>query len=254
MLRRRAFISLLGGAAVAWPLVARGQQREKMRRIGVLLPFIADDREGQARLMALAQGPQQSGWEVGSNLRIDMRWGAGDAERNRRYAAELLALTPDVVLANGTAETRALLRAAPDVPIVFANVPDPVGQGFVASLSRPGGNVTGFTPLDQFGQSGKWLELLKEIAPHVTRAAVLLNRALAVGIAQLGAIQAVAPSFGQPVPACGQLRRSHPQGRKASRPSGPSARRVPRGNQSQNGQGSRPRSAADIARPSRRGG
>ncbi len=194
-MRRREFITLLGGAAAGWPLAARAQQGERMRRIGVLMAFTADDPEGQARLMAFAQSLQQSGWTVGGNLRIDIRWGAGDADRNRKYAVELVALAPDVILANGGPELRPLQQATRSVPIVFANVADPVGQGFVASLARPGGNVTGFTPYE-FGQSGKWLELLKEIAPGVTRAAVLLNRAFASGIAQLGAIQAVAPLFG----------------------------------------------------------
>jgi putative tryptophan/tyrosine transport system substrate-binding protein len=166
-----------------------------MRRIGVLMPFTADDAEGQARLLAFAQGLQQMGWAVGSNLRIDTRWGAGDVERHRKYVAELLALAPDVILASGSPELRAALQATRDLPIVFANVSDPVGQGFVASLPRPGGNVTGFTSFE-FGQSAKWLELLKEIAPRVTRAAVLLNRAVAAAMAQLGAIQGVAPSFG----------------------------------------------------------
>jgi len=179
-LKRREFITL-GGSAAAWPLVARAQQPDRMRRVGVLLPFTADDPEGQARLMAFAQGLQQLGWVVGTNLRIDARWGAGDAERNRKNATELLALTPDVIVANGSPEVSALRQTARMVSIVFANAADPVGQGFVASLSRPGGNVTGFTPLDEFGQSGKWLQLLKEIAPQVTRVAVLLNRAFAAG-------------------------------------------------------------------------
>ena len=195
-MRRREFITLVGGAAAAWPLAARAQQLDRMRRVGVLLPFTADDQEGQARLMAFAQRLQQLGWTVGTNLRIDARWGAGDAERIRKYAAELLALTPDVVVANGGPEVSALRQTTRTVPIVFANTADPVGQGFVASLSRPGGTITGFTPLDEFGQSGKWLQLLKEIAPQVTRAAILLNRAFAAGIAQLGAIQAVAPLLG----------------------------------------------------------
>jgi putative ABC transport system substrate-binding protein len=194
MIGRRQFITLLCGAA-AWPVATRAQQRERVRRIGVLMPFTADDPEGQARLMAFGQGLQQFGWAVGSNLRIDTRWGAGDADRNRRYAAELLALTPDVILANGGPELTPLQQATRSVPIVFANVLDPVGQGFVASLPRPGGNVTGFIPTE-FGESGKWLELLKEIAPRVTRAAVLFNRAFGSGIGQLGAIQAVAPSLG----------------------------------------------------------
>ena len=156
-MRRRDFIIGLGGAAVVsalGPITARGQQRERVRRGGVLMPFTADDQEGQARLLAFAQGLQQMGWAVGSNLRIDARWGAGDAERNRKYAAELLALTPDAILANGTPELRPFLQATHDLPIVFANVADPVGQGFVASLPRPGGNVTGFTS-SEFGQSAK---------------------------------------------------------------------------------------------------
>jgi putative ABC transport system substrate-binding protein len=184
-----------GAAAAAWPLAARAQQRERVRRVGVLMPFMADDPEGQARLLAFAQGLQQMGWAVGGNLRIDARWGAGDAERNQKYAAELLALFPDVVVANGPPAVEAFLKATHDLPIVFANVPDPVGYGLVASLPRPGGNVTGFTSAE-FGQSAKWLELLKEIAPRVTRVAVLLNRAVAGSMAQLGAIQGVAPSFG----------------------------------------------------------
>jgi putative ABC transport system substrate-binding protein len=194
-MKRRTFIVLLGGAAAAWPLAARAQQRQRVRRISVLMPFTADDPEGQARLLAFAQGLQQMGWAVGSNLRIDTRWGASDSERNRKYAAELLALAPDVILANGPPAVEAFLQATHDLPIVFANVPDPVGQGFVASLPRPGGNVTGFTSFE-FGQSAKWLELLKEIAPRLSRAAVLLNRAVAGSMAQLGAIQGVAPSFG----------------------------------------------------------
>jgi putative ABC transport system substrate-binding protein len=194
--RRREFISLVSGAAAAaWPLAARAQQRERVRRVGVLMPFMADDPEGQARLLAFAQGLQQMGWAVGSNLRIDARLGAGDAERNQKYAAELLALFPDVVVANGPPAVEAFLKATHDLPIVFANVPDPVGYGLVASLPRPGGNVTGFTSAE-FGQSAKWLELLREIAPRVTRVAVLLNRAVAGSMAQLGAIQGVAPSFG----------------------------------------------------------
>jgi putative ABC transport system substrate-binding protein len=194
-MKRRQFITLLGGVA-AWPLAARAQQPDRMRRVGVLLPFTADDPEGQARLMAFVQGLQQLGWAVGTNLRIDARWGAGDAERNRKNAAELLALTPDVIVANGSPEVSALRQTARTVPIVFANAADPVGQGFVASLSRSGGTVTGFTPLDEFGQSGKWLQLLKEIAPQVTRAAVLRDPAITAGTGQWGAIQSVAPSFG----------------------------------------------------------
>jgi ABC-type uncharacterized transport system substrate-binding protein len=194
MKRRREVITLLSGAA-AWPLVARAQQGERMRRIGVLQSLAADDPEGQARLAAFAQGLQQSGWTIGRNLQIDTRWAAGDAERFRRYAAELVALVPDVILAVGAAAVGPLQQSTRTVPIVFVNTSDPVGAGFVESLARPGGNATGFL-LYEYGTSGKWLELLKEIAPRVTRVAVLRDSALAAGTGQLGAIQAVAPSFG----------------------------------------------------------
>jgi len=192
--KRREVITLLGAAA-AWPLAAQAQQGERIRRVGALMTFTADDPEGQARMLAFAQELQHLGRIVGRNLRIDIRWGEGDADRSRRYAAELVSLGPDVLLANGSLDLRPLQQATSSVPIVFANATDPVGQGFVASLARPGGNVTGFASTE-FGQSGKWLELLKEIAPRVRRAAVLLNRAFAGGVAQLGAIQAVAPLFG----------------------------------------------------------
>ena len=192
-MNRRNLITLLGGAA-AWPLAARAQQRERTRRIGVLQSLAADDAEGQARLAAFAQGLQQSGWIIGRNVRIDTRWAAGDAERIRRYAAELVALTPDVILVVGAPATGSLLQATRAVPIVFVNVPDPVGAGFVETLARPGGNATGFMNFE-YGISGKWLELLKEIAPGVTRVAVLRDSALAAGSGQLGAIQSVAPSF-----------------------------------------------------------
>ena len=165
-----------------------------MRRIGVLQSLAADDAEGQARLAAFAQGLQQSGWIIGRIVRIDTRWAAGDAERIRRYAAELVALTPDVILVVGAPATGSLLQATRAVPIVFVNVPDPVGAGFVETLARPGGNATGFMNFE-YGISGKWLELLKEIAPGVTRVAVLRDSALAAGSGQLGAIQSVAPSF-----------------------------------------------------------
>jgi putative ABC transport system substrate-binding protein len=190
--RRREFITLLGGAA-ACPLAARAQQPQKMRRIGVLMNLAADDPEALSRITAFVQGLQQLGWTEGRNMRIDTRWGAGDAARFHRYAEELLALVPDVVLASGTPAIQALQQATRTVPIVFASVGDPVGMGLVASLARPGGNVTGFTPME-FGFGAKWLELLKEIAPRVTRVAVL--RDLTIGPAQLSAIQAVAPSFG----------------------------------------------------------
>jgi len=191
--RRREFITLLGGAA-AWPLAARAQQGKPMRRIGVLMNLAIDDSEGQTRITAFVQGLQQLDWSVGSNLRIDYRWGAGDAERFRRYAAELVALAPDVILASGATVT-ALQQVTRTIPIVFAQVTDPVGLGVVESLARPGSNATGFTP-SEFGISAKWLELLKEVAPGVTRAAVLRDPIVTAGPAQLAAIQGVAPSFG----------------------------------------------------------
>jgi ABC-type uncharacterized transport system substrate-binding protein len=193
--KRREFITLLGGAAVAWPLAARGQQGERIRRIGVLHSLASDDPEGQARLTAFVQGLQELGWTDGRNVRIDYRWAAGDAERARRYAAELVALAPDVILAHGGSIVPSLLQATRTVPIVFTQTPDPVGAGFVNSLARPGGNVTGFTVFE-YGMSGKWLELLKEIAPRVTRAAVIRDAAIASGTGQWGALQSVAPSFG----------------------------------------------------------
>jgi putative ABC transport system substrate-binding protein len=194
-MKRRDFITLLGGAATAWPLAARAQQGESMRRIGVLMSTSADDPEGQARLAAFQQGLQQFGWTIGRNVRIDSRWPAGDSERFRRYAAELVALSPDVILATGSAAAGPLLQATRTVPVVFVIVPDPVGAGFVNSLSRPGGNATGFIQFE-YGISGKWLELLKQIAPGVTRAAILRDPAISAGIGQFGAIQAVAPSLG----------------------------------------------------------
>jgi putative ABC transport system substrate-binding protein len=193
--RRREFITLVGGAAAAWPLAARAQQGEPMRRVGALMSTAADDPEGQARIAAFQQGLQQFGWTIGRNVRIDSRWPAGDSERIRRYAAELVALSPDVILATGSAAAGPLLQATRTVPIVFVIVPDPVGAGLVNSLARPGGNATGFIQFE-YAISGKWLELLKEIAPRVTRAAVLGDPAITGGIGQFGAIQAVAPSLG----------------------------------------------------------
>jgi ABC-type uncharacterized transport system substrate-binding protein len=169
---RREFITLLGGAATAWPIAVRAQQPSQMRRIGMLTGFTSDDPGGQARLTTFAQGLQQLGWTVGRNVRIETRWGAGDAERYRRYAAELVALAPDVILVGGGSVLAAAQNATRTVPIVFVSVTDPVGAGYVASLARPGANTTGFT-LFEYGTSGKWLELLKEIAPGVTRAAVI---------------------------------------------------------------------------------
>jgi ABC-type uncharacterized transport system substrate-binding protein len=192
-MRRRQFITLLGGAA-AWPLVARAQQRERMRRIGVLMTTAADDPEGQARIAAFLQGLQQWGWTVGGNVRMDIRFAADNAA-TRKQANDLANLAPDVILANSSAAVGSLLEATRTVPIVFAIVADPVGAGFVDSLPRPGGNATGFTPFE-YGMAGKWLELLKQIAPGVTRVGVIRDPTTAVGLGQFGAIQAVAPSLG----------------------------------------------------------
>jgi putative ABC transport system substrate-binding protein len=197
--KRRTFIAALGGAA-AWPFVARAQQAERMRRIGVLLSFAADDPEGQARLAAFQQGLQQLGWTDGRNVRIEYRWGAGEEDRIRKYAAELAALAPDVILANGSVVVAPLLQATRTIPIVFVFVPDPVGAGYVDSLSRPGGNATGFMQFE-YSLSAKWLELLKEVAPGATRAAVLRDPATSGGIGQFGAIQTAAPSLGVEVSA-----------------------------------------------------
>src|SRR5262249_11365976 len=191
---RRQLITLLGGAA-AWPLAARAQQ-ERMRRIGVLQSGAADNPDVQVWLAAFLQRLLELGWSEGRNLRIEYRLGAlGDAERTRKYAAELVALAPDVIFAGGTAQVGRLLQATRTVPIIFAIVADPVGAGFVDSLARPGGNATGFVQYE-YGLSGKWLELLKEIAPRVTRAAVLRDAAITAGVGLWGAIQTAAPSFG----------------------------------------------------------
>jgi putative ABC transport system substrate-binding protein len=195
-MKRREFISLLGGAAAVplVPLTARTQQPDRVRRIGVLLPAAADDSEYQARLAAFLQGLAQLGWTDGRNLRIDTRWAGRNADDLRRHAAELVALGSEVVLASGSAAVQAL-QATRAVPIVFANVIDPVGAGIVDSLARPGGNVTGFTQFE-YSTSGKWLELLKQIAPRVTRAAVLRDATLPSGLGQFAAIQSAAPSLG----------------------------------------------------------
>src|SRR5262245_43528834 len=193
-MKRREFMTLLGGAA-AWPLAARAQQRERMRRIGVFMPGVADDPEFQAFNAAFLQRLAELGWIVGRNVRVDYRWGAGDTERYRAIAAELVALAPDVLLAFGSAIVSALQKATSSVPIVFANVADPVGGGLVASMARPGGNTTGFIT-SEFGFAGRWLELLKDIAPWVTRAAVMRDSAIGSQIALFGSIQSVAPSLG----------------------------------------------------------
>jgi putative ABC transport system substrate-binding protein len=192
MIKRREFITLLGGAAT-WPLAARAQQSDRVRRIAVLMNVADDDAEGQSRLTAFVQGLQELGWTDGRNARIEYRWAAGDPERIRKYVADLVALAPDVILATGTAVATPLALATRTVPIVFAQVIDPVGSGLVASLAQPGGNATGFTVFE-YGMSGKWLELLKEVAPRVTRVAVL--RDFIAGLGQLGALQSAAPSFG----------------------------------------------------------
>jgi putative tryptophan/tyrosine transport system substrate-binding protein len=194
-MKRREFIALLGGAAVAWPLAARAQQGDRMRRIGILMNLAADDPEGRARIEAFVQGLQQLGWTVGRNLQIDTRWAAADADLFRRYATELLEPAPDVILAATISAVAALQQATRAVPIVFVNVADPVGAGVVARLSRPGGNVTGFS-LYEYSIAGKWVELLKQIAPGVTRAAVLRDPATSGGIGQFAAIQTAAPSMG----------------------------------------------------------
>jgi putative ABC transport system substrate-binding protein len=195
-MKRREFIILLGGTALLVPRTAFAQTTRRMRRIGVLMNFEADEPEGQAREIAFAQELQKLGWTEGRNVQIDTRWAADDADRNRRYSAELVALAPDLILASASPSVAALQRVTRNVPIVFANVIDPVGAGYVASLARPGGNTTGFSAFE-YSISGKWLELLKEIAPNVTRAAVLRDPALAAGIGQFAAIQALAPpSFG----------------------------------------------------------
>src|SRR6516225_543509 len=189
-IERREFITLLGGATAAWPLAARAQQGAT-KRIGVLIA----GPEAQARLTAFVQGLQQLGWTVGQNIQVDYRWGSGNADALRKYAAELIALAPHVMMVDGSTAVVALQAAGSKVPIVFGAVIDPVGGGFVESLARPGGDVTGFL-MYEYGISGKWLELLKEIAPRVTRVAVLRDVAIAAGSGQLGAIQSVAPQLG----------------------------------------------------------
>ena len=193
-MRRREFVTLLCGAAV-WPLAARAQQAERVRRIGVLLPAASDDPVYQARVGAFLQELSLLGWAIGRNVRIDTRWAAGNADQIRRYAAELAALAPDVILAFGSSTVGPMMQASRNVPIVFPGTVDPVSSGFVDSLSRPGGNATGFVQFE-YSLSGKWLELLKEIAPQVARVAVLRDPTVHSGSGQLGSIQTVAPSFG----------------------------------------------------------
>jgi putative ABC transport system substrate-binding protein len=194
-MRRRDFIKVVAGSAITWPVTARAQQGDRMRRIGVLMALAADDPQGQARFVAFVQGLQELGWTDGRNVRIDTRWAAGDADRFRKYAAELVAVAPDVILASGGTGAGALLQATRTIPIVFTQTQDPVGAGYVDSLARPGGNATGFTNME-YGTSGKYLELLKEIAPRIAHAAVLRDPTIPQGIGQFSAIQAVAPSLG----------------------------------------------------------
>jgi putative tryptophan/tyrosine transport system substrate-binding protein len=193
-MKRREFITLLGGATAAWPLAARAQQPERMRRITVFLPTVPGDSESMSNITALLQGLQEAGWTDGRNIRIEFRWGGGNADEYRKMAAELIAVAPDVIVANGTLIVRALQSVSRAIPIVFANVSDPVGVGVVESLARPGGNATGFAS-PEFATAGKYLELLKEIAPRLTRAAVTRDPGNIAGAAQFGAIQAVASSL-----------------------------------------------------------
>ena len=192
-MKRREFITLLGGAAAAWPLAAQAQRGERMRRIGVLTNLAADDPESQSRNAGFLQGLQELGWTVGRNASIDYRFTLGEPERTRKYAGEIVALAPDVILSVGAAATAAIQQATRTVPTVFVLLPDPVGAGVVESLARPGGNSTGFTPYE-FGMSAKWLELLKEMAPGVTRAAVIRD-ASASGVGQFAGIQTASPTF-----------------------------------------------------------
>jgi putative ABC transport system substrate-binding protein len=193
-MKRREFITLFGGAA-AWPFAARAQQGERMRRIGVLIPATADEADYQARFGAFLQGLQQLGWTIGQNVRIDTRWATSNPADIRRHAAELVALAPDVILVNGVAAVTPVLQATHTVPIVFAAVADPVAAGFVDSLARPGGNATGFSTLE-YSFGGKWLELLKQIAPSVTRVVVIRDPAISVGIGLFSAVQSAASSVG----------------------------------------------------------
>jgi putative tryptophan/tyrosine transport system substrate-binding protein len=195
MMRRREFITLLGGAAAAWPLAARAQQGERVRVIGVLLNTAADDMVFQTRVGAFLQGLALLGWTIGRNVRIEVRWSGGKADEARRYATELAALAPDVILAHGVSSVRPLLQATRTVPIVFPIASDPVGAGLVESLARPGGNATGFMSFE-YTLSGKWLELLKDIAPGVTRVAVLQDPTQGGGSSAFAVIQAAAPSLG----------------------------------------------------------
>src|SRR5262245_55222295 len=194
---RWELLAALGGAAAAWPLVARAQQAGGKRRIGVLMNIMSDDPESQIRLAAFAQGLQQLGWIVGENVSIDTRWGAGNLENLRKYSAELVALGPDVIMANSSAAVSHILDATHAIPVVFTTVTDPVGAGYVESLAHPGGNITGFTNFE-YAIAGKWLELLKEIAPRISRVAVMRESAVAAGPGQFAAIGSSSAAWHRP--------------------------------------------------------
>src|SRR5256885_10949944 len=194
-MRRRDFIKLVASSAAAWPVALRAQQNERKRQVGVVMGLAADDAEAQDRIGAFEHSLQQLGWTEGRNLHIEYRRGGGNADSTRKNAAELVALAPDVILASGGTVVGPLLQATRSVPIVFTQTPDPVAAGFLASLARPGGNATGFTT-SEYGMSAKWLELLNEIAPGVTRAAVLRDASIPSGVGQFASIQSAAPSFG----------------------------------------------------------
>src|SRR5262245_38923283 len=194
-MRRREFMALLGGAAAAWPLAARAQQRERIRRIGVLMPFSADDPVVEARKRVLEQALAQLGWRPGTNLSIEYRLPGGGAESIRRQAAELVALAPDVIVTAGSLAPSPLLEATRTIPVVMTNVPDPVGAGWVQSLARPGGNATGFTNFE-YSLGGKWVEWLKQVAPDMTRALILRSATSVAGIGQFAAVQSAAQSLG----------------------------------------------------------
>jgi len=202
-MRRREFIKLVGGAAATWPFPALAQQSERMRRVGVLMHTAADDADGQTRLAAFLQGLQETGWAVGRNIHIDIRWASANADRFRSHAVDLLALAPDVVFASTSQSVAAFQKATSTVPIVFAGATDPVAQGFVDSIARPGGNITGFSVVPEFSISAKWLELMKQIAPAVTRVAVIRDTTAQSSLGQFSAIQAMAQSLGVEVQAMG---------------------------------------------------
>src|SRR5215831_6469454 len=314
-MKRREFITLLGGAAATWPLSTRAQQGERMRRIGVLMNASEGVAEARANVAALREALQQLGWIAGGNIAFDVRWGGGDATLTARHAVELIRLQADVVVAAGAAVVAAIQRASSTIPVVFAQAIDPVGAGIVDSLARPGGSTTGFTQFE-YGLSGKWPELVKEIAPRVKRVAVVRDSTNPAGIGQWAIIQASAGSLGmevspisvrarprsgtdragkraggdpsagdhrasralpaarglsipdlrpgrrpdflrrrsaRPVPARRRVRRPYPQGRKTWGSAGAGTDQVRAGDQSQDRQSARPRSAADAARPRRRG-